>query len=235
MRERAGVESGPRARTSSGLRRCASVRVSEWRGPDLNRRHRDFQSRALPAELPRQRASSIPAGRGPEPADGARELLAELQHLCELLTGKPDPPHAADAAGIVRRALLVAVGTELASLPVAIMMRPIANGWVTLTPTSGGLRSACGRSGCRAARTHAGLIRGHAQRRQRIGASAATRAPRGEPHDVHPTPPDPPYCYSSSSPSPSPRDRRAGAPTNGRDPGQAGGGPGGTGADRAAG
>ena len=43
----------------------------------------------------------------------------------------------ADAAGIVRRALLVAVGTELASLSVAIMMRPIANGWMTLTERPG--------------------------------------------------------------------------------------------------
>ena len=49
-----------------------SAYVREWRGPDLNRRHRDFQSRALPAELPRQRSSSIPAGRAPEPRpDGA--------------------------------------------------------------------------------------------------------------------------------------------------------------------
>ena len=233
MRERAGVESGPRARTSSGLRRCASVRVSEWRGPDLNRRHRDFQSRALPAELPRQRASSIPAGRGPEPADGARELLRNSSIFAN--SSRQAGPAACGRRGWYRPPRVARRSRHRASVAArgdhdAADRKRVGDAH----RTSGGLRSACGRSGCRAARTHAGLIRGHAQRRHAKETPAATRTPVE--NRMTSIPPRPirllllvvlALAVSATA--------ALGAPTNRPDPGQAGGGPGGTGADRAAG
>ena len=41
-----------------------------WREPDLNRRHRDFQSRALPTELPRRSGTILPANRRQTPGAG---------------------------------------------------------------------------------------------------------------------------------------------------------------------
>src|SRR2546426_5129121 len=58
---RAGTSSGPRAapcylyatwRPTWMKRRRHKRLISEWPGAELNRRHRDFQSRALPTELP---------------------------------------------------------------------------------------------------------------------------------------------------------------------------------------
>jgi arginase len=52
-------------------------RAQEWRGPDLNRRHRGFQPRALPAELPRRGSDSVPApGARPGEVAAYRVLVA---------------------------------------------------------------------------------------------------------------------------------------------------------------
>src|SRR5829696_8922648 len=42
----------------------ATMRASEWRDPDSNRGHHDFQSCALPTELSRQRARRLATACG---------------------------------------------------------------------------------------------------------------------------------------------------------------------------
>ena len=53
-----------------------------WRGAESNCRHRDFQSRALPTELPRPRSAriaTVPEVSGAPPGDrGAERLLASI-------------------------------------------------------------------------------------------------------------------------------------------------------------
>src|SRR5262249_188666 len=41
-----------RARNEMAATHCDAVRCGQWTGPGLNRRHQDFQSCALPTELP---------------------------------------------------------------------------------------------------------------------------------------------------------------------------------------
>src|SRR3954449_7114319 len=55
---------------------------TKWRGPESNRRHHDFQSCALPTELPR-RAGANGSG-GSSPRGGARRG-GNLPHVSELI------------------------------------------------------------------------------------------------------------------------------------------------------
>src|SRR5437879_7002396 len=60
----------------------ATCRASpKWRGPESNRRHHDFQSCALPTELPRRAARMVAAV---PPRSGALTCapMSELIHTC---------------------------------------------------------------------------------------------------------------------------------------------------------
>src|SRR5947209_17958345 len=83
---------------SCPVTRCNATRPAvtstseKWRGPDLNRRHHGFQPCALPTELPRRAAPSVPALLPREHADtGPRlEVLAVLEPAFREL--RADPP-----------------------------------------------------------------------------------------------------------------------------------------------
>src|SRR3954453_4884104 len=58
--------------------------VRSWREPDLNRRHRDFQSRALPTELPR-RGGGMVSTEGLRACPGG--VYADLRIAGEMASG----------------------------------------------------------------------------------------------------------------------------------------------------
>jgi hypothetical protein len=82
-RELAGKSRAPLQTAPKGVVwRARSNRMVAWRGAESNCRHRDFQSRALPTELPRpMRQDSNGANRNASPPP----LAARLPHSAELV------------------------------------------------------------------------------------------------------------------------------------------------------
>src|SRR3954451_2391730 len=71
----AGSEACPGKRVDRGRRQSVRPQpASKWRGPESNRRHHDFQSCALPTELPRRAGANGSAGNLPG--------MSELIHTC---------------------------------------------------------------------------------------------------------------------------------------------------------
>src|SRR6188508_3442940 len=60
----------------------------QWRGPESNRRHHDFQSCALPTELPRRSGKIVAAARLRAHVGGSLSCgaVSELIHTCYRIT-----------------------------------------------------------------------------------------------------------------------------------------------------
>jgi len=50
----------PPTKKAGNRKRLSAFNLQQWAGPELNRRHTDFQSVALPAELPTRNSNSTP-------------------------------------------------------------------------------------------------------------------------------------------------------------------------------